>query len=100
MNSRKDVYITDLPSRVVGGFRPAKGVGRGWVAVDYATPDFRGIGLATGHDSKAPDLKIRLDLKGTWVLYLALGCYDAVRVWLDGEKGFRELHCQHGGWRL
>jgi len=100
MPHRKDVYITDLPGRVVGGFKPAKGMGRGWVAVDYATPDFRGVGLATGHNSGAPELTIRLDMKGSWVLYLALGCGDAVRAWLDGEKGFREFHCQHGGWCL
>jgi hypothetical protein len=34
------------------------------------------------------------------VLYLALGAQDGVRVWLDGEKGFREFHTAHGGAKI
>jgi len=95
-----DILITDLPARVVGGFIPAAGVGEGWIAVDYQTPDFNGIGLATGYDSGATELTLRLDLEGEYVLYLAGGCYDTVRVWLDGEEGFRELQFGHGGHRF
>ena len=55
MPDTADVFITDLPARI-DGFKPARGVGRGWVSVDYATPEFRGVGIATGYDSGAPEL--------------------------------------------
>jgi hypothetical protein len=91
------VLITDIPARVVGGFKPAKGVGRGWVAIDYETDGLCGTGVATGYDSGAPELVLDLNLTGNFILYLALGCADNIRVWLDGEKGFREFTCGHGG---
>src|SRR5688572_17277321 len=97
MRQPKDVLITDLASRVVGGFKPARGVGRGWVPVDFATAEFAGGGLAAGDDSGAPELALRLGLKGVHTLYLALAWGDGIRVWLDGEPGFREMVCKHGG---
>ncbi|NQU10398.1 hypothetical protein HQ590_06395, partial [bacterium] len=98
MTTRDEVLITDLPSRVMGGFTPARGLGRGWVAAPYAVAAFRGVGVGTGYDSGAPELTIRLDLVGSYVLYLGLGSGDSVRAWLDGETGFREFACEHGGW--
>lgn len=93
-----EVLIADIPNRVVGGFKPAKGVGRGWVKVDYETKDFSGVGVSTGFDSKAPELVIDLGLEGDWVLYLGVGWADSIRVWLDGEENsLRDIICQHGG---
>ena len=100
MKMNKSVLLTDLPNRVVGGFRPARGVGEGWVAVDFATEDYRGTGVATGFASGARELAIRLGLRGSYVLYLGLGSHGSIRVWLDGEKGFREFVCGHGAWRI
>ena len=100
MSTQNDLFITDLPDRVVGGFTPAKGVGRGWVTVEYETAEFNGAGLATGFDSGAPELTLRLDLEGEYILYLGLAPYSTVRVWLDGEEGFVELECGHGGFRF
>ena len=95
--AEQEVLITDLPARVAGGFTPAEGVGTGWIAVDFSTPEFSGVGLATGYDSGAPELVLELGLEGEYVLYLGVGCYDSIRVWLDGEHGFREMIAGHGG---
>ena len=56
--------------------------------------------LATGYDSGVPELTLRLDLEGEYILYLGGGGYDMLRVWLDGEEGFRELYFGHGGHRF
>src|SRR5688572_12560246 len=100
MSNKKEILLTDIPRRIVGGFRPARGVGRGWVAVEYATADFLGNGVATGFESGARELTIRLGLRGSYVLYLGLGSYGSIRAWLDGAKGFRELVCGHGANRI
>ncbi len=95
-----DIYLTDLPSRVIGGLKPARGVGRGWVPVEYQADDISGTGLAAGYGSNAKPLTLELGLTGVHTLYIALGQHDGVRVWLDGESSFRELICEHGGRRF
>jgi hypothetical protein len=92
-----DVYLTDLPDRVVGGFKAARGVGAGWVSVEYTVEDVTGAGLATGYGSGAKPLTLNLGLTGVYTLHLALGQHDGIRVWLDGDPGFREFMCEHGG---
>ena len=94
----KSTFITDLPSLVQGGFIPARGVGEGWVDVDYQTPALQGIGLATGVDSGAMELVLDLNLEGSFTLHLALFTQTGLRVWLDGEKGYREFVTKHGGY--
>jgi len=92
-----DIYITDLPNRVVGGFQPARGMGEGWIAVNYETATRSGIGVAAGARSGASELVLELGLEGDYILQLALGTGAALRVWLDGDVGYREFETQHGG---
>src|SRR5687767_55049 len=101
VNSRKDgkmaqdQLITDLTARA-RDLQLARGVGEGWVAVDYETEDIKGTGLAAGYHSGAPEVTLDLGLQGQHTLYLALGSETALRVWLDGEEGYREFITQHG----
>jgi hypothetical protein len=81
---------------VEGGFRPARGVGEGWVKVNYETATRKGTGLAAGCRSGASELTIRLGLKGAHTLHLALGSSTCLQAWLDGE-GHREFVTLHGG---
>lgn len=93
----QDIYITDLPARVHGGFQPARGVGEGWIAVSYETANRSGTAIAAGCRSGAPELTLDLNLEGNYVLHLALGTQTSLRVWLDGESGYREFNTEHGG---
>ncbi len=95
----QDIFITDLPSRVIGGFKPARGVGEGWIPVEFETAANKGTGLAAGCRSGAEELTLRLDLKGMHTLHLALGTYSALTAWLDGD-GQREFIAGHGGGAL
>ncbi len=99
-STSSDIFITDLPSRVVGGFQRAKGVGAGWVDVPFTAQDVTGVALATGYASAAKPLVLNLGLEGTYTLYLCLGQHDGIRAWLDGEPGFREFTCEQGGHRI
>ncbi|MCE9589391.1 MAG: hypothetical protein K8S99_02580 [Planctomycetes bacterium] len=98
--SPDDVFITDLPRRVVGGLRPARGKGEGWVELTWECDGKSGTGLATGALSGAPELIIDLGIEGEWVLYAGLAAYSGLRMWLDGEKGYRQFNVHHGGPRL
>ncbi len=50
------LYFTNLPEWIEGGFQSAAGPGTGWYAVDYELDCFSGRGLATGADSSAGEL--------------------------------------------
>ena len=50
-----DVLFTDIPALVAGKFKPASGLGRGWVAADYSTADFSGVGIATTVGADEPE---------------------------------------------
>jgi hypothetical protein len=88
---------TDLPDRVLGGFESARGVGEGWIEVAYETEEYSGAGLATGAKSGAGELVLDLNLEGRHTLHFALGAQTALRVWLDGDAGYREFVTEHGG---
>jgi hypothetical protein len=92
--------FTELPSLVVNGLHSARGVGEGWVAFDYETPQCSGTGLAAGAESGAGDLVLDLKLQGEQRLYFALGAKCSLRVWLTGDKLYREFRTEHGGNRL
>ncbi len=92
-----DILITDLPARVVGGFTGARGVGEGWVPVSWETAELRGTGLSAGSCSGALALSLELGLRGPHILHLALGSHTGLRVWFDGEPGYREFITHHGG---
>jgi hypothetical protein len=84
-----DVYFTDLPKHILGGFKSAEGIGVGWIPFDYELDDFAGTGLATGALSQAGELVLDLNLTGWHILHF---CHTpTLRLWFDGEKGFREL---------
>jgi len=93
---RDDILITDLPARIAGGFTPSRGVGEGWIPVTWETADCQGVGLAAGAGSGARELTLDLGLSGRHILHLALGAKTGLRVWLDGEPGYREFVTQHG----
>lgn len=93
----EDMYFMDLPSLVEVGFTPADGVGEGWIAVEYETEERNGRGLAAGSRSGAPMLALNLNLHGTYTLYLALSTQTALKVWIEGERGYREFVTEHGG---
>lgn len=85
----RDIYFTNLPALVMGGFRPAAGIGAGWVPFEYALDEFGGVGIATGALSPAGELVLDLGLKGWHILHF---CHTSVLdIWLDGEKGPRCL---------
>lgn len=96
----KENLITDLPARVLGGFQAARGVGEGWIPFSFETEEYSGIGLAAGAQSGARELILDLHLKGAQILHFALGAQTSLRVWLDGDKGYREFVTQHGGENL
>lgn len=84
-----DLYFTNLPELVVGGFRAAAGPGSGWVPLAYTVDGFAGTGLVTGAHSPAGELVLELGLTGWHRLHI--GHNPAVRAWLDGETGYCEL---------
>jgi len=87
-DQRQEKLFCNLPE-LLPGFRDAEGVGTGWVSFDYEFDDFAGVGLATGALSPAGELVFDLKLEGWHVLHF---CHSpALRVWLDDEKGYREL---------
>jgi hypothetical protein len=83
------IYFTNLPQLVVGGFTPASGPGAGWIPLDVGLDDFESVGLTTGAYSPAGELVLDLGLKGWHRLHV--GHNPAIRVWLDGEAGYCEL---------
>ena len=83
-------YFTDLPALVVGTFEPAAGLGAGWLPLRYELDSFAGVGLATGAHSPAGELVLDLGLTGWHRLHVAHN--PAVRLWLDGDSGYCELH--------
>jgi hypothetical protein len=100
MSTSTDTYLTDLSARVLGGFHSARGAGEGWISVSYETENLQGVGLAAGAGSGAPELTFDLGLDGVHTLYLALGAKTALRVWLDGDDGYREFVTEHGGYAV
>ena len=92
-------YLLDLSSRA-SNFQAAAGVGEGWVPFTWETASRKGTGLACGAASGASELVIDLGLSGAHTLHFALGAHTALRVWLDGDAGFRELVTAHGGRRV
>jgi len=94
---KQDTFLTELPSRVVGGFAPARGVGEGWIPVRWETADRQGVGLAAGSGSGGRELILDLRLTGWQTLHLALGSHTGLRARLDGEPGYREFITGHGG---
>ena len=90
------IFITDLVSKIVGDFKPARGTGDGWTTLTYQCPEFSGTGVAAGALSGAQPLTLDLGLKGYYVLHVALEPNSSIRVWLDGDKGYREFNLQHG----
>jgi hypothetical protein len=92
----RPIFITDIADRIVGGLKPARGTGEGWVAVPFRCAEFDGTGIAAGALSGAAPLAIELGLSGHHVLYVALTPGSALRVWLDGDNAYREFVCQHG----
>lgn len=81
--------FSNLPSLITGGFTPDPGIGAGWVSFAYTLDDFSGVGLATGFGSGAGEMVLDLGLTGWHVLHF---CHTpALRIWLDGETGYREL---------
>lgn len=90
------VFITDIASRVVGGLKPARGTGEGWVPMTYQCTEFSGTGVAAGALSGAKPITIELGLTGFYVLHLALEPNSSIRAWFDGDKGYREFRLQHG----
>lgn len=83
------IYFTNLPELVVGGFRPASGPGTGWIAFHIGFDAFSSVGLATGAYSPAGGLVLDLGLNGWHRLHVA-HC-PAIRIWLDGETGYCEM---------
>ena len=81
--------FANLPSLVVGGFKPAAGIGAGWISFEYEFDDFAGTGLATGALSPAGELVLDLGLNGWHRFYISHT--PAIRVWLDGNKGYCEV---------
>lgn len=79
-----------LPSLICGKFVQSKGLGNGWITFDYQLDDFSGKGLATGALSHAEELVLDLKISGWHRLYIAFN--PAIRVWLDGDKGYYEVN--------
>lgn len=88
-NTKKDVWLTNVPALAGDTFQPATGLGAGWVPVDYELDDFAGVALATGAYSPAEPLALTLGLTGWHRLHVAHN--PAVRIWLEGEAGYREV---------
>ncbi|MEI6420699.1 MAG: hypothetical protein WCP55_00650 [Lentisphaerota bacterium] len=83
------IYFTNLPALVVGGFKPAAGPGDGWIPFNVGLDNFSSVGLATGAYSTAGELILDLGLKGWHRLHV--GHNPAIRIWLEGETGYCEL---------
>lgn len=83
------IYFTNLPELVVGGFRPASGPGAGWIPFRIGLEAFSSVGLATGAHSPAGELALDLGLNGWHRLNVAHN--PALRVWLEGETGYCEM---------
>ncbi|MFA6568192.1 MAG: hypothetical protein WCS96_08275 [Victivallales bacterium] len=83
------IYFTNLPALVVGGFKPAIGPGAGWIPLNIGLDSFSSVGLATGANSPAETLVLDLGLKGWYRLHV--GHNPGIRIWLDGEPGYCEL---------
>ncbi|MGC9066335.1 MAG: hypothetical protein ACP5JO_06895 [Candidatus Ratteibacteria bacterium] len=88
MSNREQIF-TDIPSYVVGEFKDAKGTGAGWISFDYQLDNFSGKGIATGAISPAHEIVLDLKLNGWHKLYIAFN--PAIRVWLDGDKGYWQI---------
>ncbi|OGV64725.1 MAG: hypothetical protein A2498_13470 [Lentisphaerae bacterium RIFOXYC12_FULL_60_16] len=82
-------FFSNLPALVVDGFSASSGVGAGWMPVGYELDAFTGVGLATGAHSPAGVLTLDLKLTGWHRLHIAHN--PVVRIWLEGETGYREL---------
>ncbi|MEO6906925.1 MAG: hypothetical protein ABI210_03450, partial [Abditibacteriaceae bacterium] len=93
----KEQLLTDLPKLIVGDFKPACGVGEGWVSVAWETAEYSGTGLAAGANSGAPDLILDLNLEGCYILHFALSPETSLRAWCEGDDSYREFNTQHGG---
>lgn len=89
LEEKIEKIFSNLPSLVYGQFRPASGPGNGWITFDYKFDDFSGIGLATGACSTAGELVLDLKIDGGHRLYIAFN--PAVRIWIDGDRGYYEL---------
>lgn len=91
----QETIFTNLPALVVGGFQAAEGIGAGWIDFDYQLEGFAGVGLATGALSPAGELVLDLGLDGWHILHF---CHNPLLdIWLDGERGFRQLEGTHAG---
>lgn len=93
-------FFFDLPTLLQRDFSPAAGVGEGWIAVNWETAEYSGVGVAAGAGSGALPLKLNINLQGHHALHFALGPQTCLRVWADGAPGYREFVTQHGGDRL
>jgi len=83
------IYFTNLPDLVVGGFQAASGLGAGWGPLSYELAEFAGVGLTTGAQSPAGELLLDLGLTGWHRLHVAHN--PAIRVWLDDETGYGQV---------
>lgn len=91
----REIIFSSIPKLVAGGFRPAAGIGAGWIPFDYELEGLSGTGVAAGSRHEGGELTLDLGLKGWHRLHFCLSPCLGVR--LDGEKGFRELFCAHDG---
>jgi len=85
----KEMFFTNLPDRIVGGLKPAKGMGEGWMPFEYELDIGTGRGLIIGHSAKAEELVLDLGLPGRYRLYFAHN--PLIRVWLDGDPGYCQI---------
>ncbi len=83
------IYFTNLPALVVGGFQAASGPGAGWIPLHIGFDAFSSVGLATGAHSPAGELMLDLGLVGWHRLHVAQN--PALRIWLDGNSGYWEM---------
>ena len=89
MNAEGRFYL-DLPRLVAGDWRPAAGIGAGWVPFEYELAGLPlAVGLATGALSPDEALTLDLGLTGWHTLHV---CHAPVlRLSLEGERGYEEL---------
>ncbi len=88
MEAREHIF-SDITQYIKNRFKEAKGTGAGWISFEYQFDDFSGKGIATGALSSAEEIVLDLKLNGWHKLYVA--CNPAIRVWLDGDKGYWQI---------
>lgn len=79
-----------LHDRVVSHSDSRKGV---WQVVDYTTDDFSGKLILAQPETNAPDVKVKIPLKGTYEIYLGLfqNFCDQIKVKLTTDPVFERL---------